>query len=159
MIKEIEEQPSVIKNIIKQYNGYELNEELKGSILGASKLYVVASGTSYNAGLLAKRIFERDLRIPVEVVIGSEFGYDDNLIPDESMFIFISQSGETADSMVVFNNVVDKYKTLAITNVRGSQLDQRADYSMLLYAGMEVAVASTKAYVAQVAVLSILAYD
>ncbi len=156
MLKEIEEQPAALKNLIKHYKDYKIDEELKVKLLNAPKIYIVASGTSHNAGLVGKRIIERDLKIPVEVALGSEFGYDTPLIPEKSVFIFISQSGETADSMVVFNKVVGKYTTLAITNTKGSQLDQRAQFNMLLFAGIEVAVASTKAYTAQIATISIL---
>lgn len=152
MLKEIEEQPRVIKNIIKQYENFEIDANLKNDFLNAPKIYIVASGTSYHAGLVLRRMFSRDLNKPTEVVIGSEFGYDDNIIPDGSMFVYISQSGETADSMVVFNRYRGQYKTLAITNVRGSQLDSNCDYSLLLHAGVEIAVASTKAYVANIAV-------
>lgn len=156
MLKEIEEQPAALKNLIKHYKDYKIDEELKVKLLNAPKIYIVASGTSHNAGLVGKRIIERDLKIPVEVALGSEFGYDTPLIPEKSVFIFISQSGEIADSMVVFNKVVGKYTTLAITNTKGSQLDQRAQFNMLLFAGIEVAVASTKAYTAQIATISIL---
>ncbi|MGL5021549.1 MAG: class II glutamine amidotransferase, partial [Mycoplasmatales bacterium] len=90
MLKEIEEQPSVIKNIIKQYGDYVINPELKKNILAAKKIYIVASGTSYNAGLVTRRMIQRDLKISTEVVLGSEFGYDDNLIDDNSFFIFMS---------------------------------------------------------------------
>lgn len=152
MLKEIEEQPRVIKNIIKQYENFEINNDLKKDFLNAPKVYIVASGTSYHAGLVLSRMFSRDLNKPTEVVIGSEFGYDNNIIPEGSMFIYISQSGETADSMVVFNRYRGQYKTLAITNVRGSQLDSNCDYSLLLHAGVEIAVASTKAYIANIAV-------
>lgn len=152
MLKEIEEQPRVIKNILKQYEGFKVNENLRHDLLNAPRIYIVASGTSYHAGLIIKRMIERDLQKPTEVVIGSEFGYDSNLIADDSFFIYISQSGETADSMVVFNRYKGQYKTLAITNARGSQLDSNCDYSILLHAGVEIAVASTKAYVANIAV-------
>ncbi len=159
MLKEIEEQPRVISDIINQYKNIKFDEELLNKVKSASEIYIVASGTSSYAGLIVKRIFAEKLRKKVEVVIGSEFGYDDNIIADDALFIFISQSGETADSMIVFNEIKDTHTTLAVTNVKESQLDSGCEYSYLLHAGMEVAVASTKAYTAQVSVLAILVYQ
>ncbi len=158
MLKEIEEQPVVIDNIINKYKNISFTKELVNEIKNASQLYIVASGTSSYAGLIIKRIFAEKLQKKVEVVIGSEFGYDDNIIENDAIFFFISQSGETADSMIVFNKVKDSHTTVAITNVKESQLDAGCKYSYLLHAGIEVAVASTKAYTAQIAVMAILAY-
>ncbi len=158
MLKEIEEQPRVISDIINKYQDVEFDQTLINKVMDASEIYIVASGTSSYAGLIVKRIFAEKLRKKVEVVIGSEFGYDDNIIADDAVFIFISQSGETADSMIVFNEIKDTHTTLAVTNVKESQLDAGCQYSYLLHAGMEVAVASTKAYTAQVAVLAIMVY-
>lgn len=156
MLKEISEQPKVMRNLIRHYEEYGISLELREVLREATKIYIVASGTSYHSGLISKRLIEKKLGIPVEVVIGSEFGYDDNIIPKGSFFIFLSQSGETADSMVVFNEVLGEYPILAVTNVRGSQMDRNADYSLHLFAGTEVAVASTKAYTAQIAMMNIL---
>ncbi len=159
MLKEIEEQPMVINNIIEKYQNFQLDSELKKVIEDASEIYIVASGTSSYAGLIGKRIFKEKLQKKVEVVIGSEFGYDQNVVSDDAVFIFLSQSGETADSMIVFNKYKETHTTIAITNVKESQLDAGCKYSFLLYAGVEVAVASTKAYTAQVAVLAIIIYQ
>ncbi len=159
MLKEIEEQPRVIADIINKYQDVKFDQKLIEKVNAASEIYIVASGTSSYAGLIVKRIFAEKLRKKVEVVIGSEFGYDDNIIADDAVFIFISQSGETADSMIVFNEIKDTHTTLAVTNVKESQLDAGCQYSYLLHAGMEVAVASTKAYTAQVAVLAIMVYQ
>ncbi|WOO87208.1 glutamine--fructose-6-phosphate transaminase (isomerizing) [Mollicutes bacterium LVI A0039] len=158
MEKEIEEQPKAMRNIVENYKTLGFDGKLMDTVKSASRIYIVASGTSFNAGLISKDIIENKLRIPVEVVLGSEFGYSENIISEGSFFIFLSQSGETADSMLVFNQVKGKYPILAITNVRGSQMDRNADFSLNIFAGIEVAVASTKAYTAQIAVVAMLMY-
>ncbi len=108
--------------------------------------------------MVGKNFFERLANIPTEVHVASEFVYNTPLLTEKPMFIFISQSGETADSRAVLVKVKELgYKALTITNVPGSTLSREADYTLLLHAGPEIAVASTKAYTAQVAVLSILA--
>lgn len=156
MLKEIEEQPEILRHIVNVYQDTELDNELADMVLQAEEVYFVASGTSYNSSLFGKKIVEKYLNIPCQVVIGSEFGYDTKIIRDKSLFIFVSQSGETADSVVVFNEVVGKYPTLAITNTRGSLLDRSCDKALLIHAGLEISVASTKAYTAQVAVFAML---
>lgn len=156
MLKEIEEQPKALRNIIDHYQSSTFDPKLLTTLKDASHIFIVACGTSYNAGLACKQNIEEKLNIRSSVEIASEFGYAKTIIPDNSFFIFLSQSGETADSMLVFNKVKNKYPILAITNVSGSQMDRNADFSLLLYAGMEVAVASTKAYTCQIAVLNIL---
>lgn len=158
MEKEIEEQPKAMRNIVENYKTLGFDNKLVDTLKSSKRVYIVASGTSYNAGLISKDIIETKLQIPVEVVLGSEFGYANNIISEGSFFIFLSQSGETADSMLVFNQVKGKYPILAITNVRGSQMDRNADFSLNIFAGQEVAVASTKAYTAQIAVVAMLAY-
>ncbi|WOO88967.1 glutamine--fructose-6-phosphate transaminase (isomerizing) [Mollicutes bacterium LVI A0078] len=158
MEKEIEEQPKAMRNIVENYKTLGFDNKLVDTLKSSKRIYIVASGTSYNAGLISKDIIETKLQIPVEVVLGSEFGYANNIISEGSFFIFLSQSGETADSMLVFNQVKEKYPILAITNVRGSQMDRNADFSLNIFAGQEVAVASTKAYTAQIAVVAMLAY-
>ncbi|MFV0288650.1 MAG: glutamine--fructose-6-phosphate transaminase (isomerizing) [Mycoplasmatales bacterium] len=156
MLKEIEEQPKALRNMVDNYKNIKLDNKMLTEIKQAKRIYIVASGTSYNSGLAAKTMIQNQLNIPVENVIGSEFGYEHNIIAQDSFFIFLSQSGETADSMLVFNQIKGKYPILAITNVRGSQMDRNADYSLQLFAGIEVAVASTKAYTAQLAMLAIV---
>ncbi len=156
MLKEVEEQPKALRNLVQNYKNIEIDKKLIDEMKNSKRIYIVASGTSYNSGLVCKTMIQEQLNIPVENVIGSEFGYDYNIIEDGSFFIFLSQSGETADSMLVFNQIKGKYPILAITNVRGSQMDRNADYSLQLFAGVEVAVASTKAYTAQIAMLTIL---
>lgn len=159
MEKEITEQPKALRNIVENYKALGFDNNLKNELKNASRVYIIACGTSYNSGLICKSIIEEKLNIPVEVAIASEYGYGDNIIVKEAFFIFLSQSGETADSMLVFNKIKGNYPILAITNVRGSQMDRNADYSLQLFAGVEVAVASTKAYTSQIAVLAALVYD
>ncbi|MCS0790623.1 glutamine--fructose-6-phosphate transaminase (isomerizing) [Cytobacillus firmus] len=162
MLKEIDEQPLVMRKIIQKYqneNGeLTINQEIVEAMNDADRIYIIAAGTSYHAGLVGKQFIEKIAKIPVEVHISSEFGYNIPLLSEKPLFIFISQSGETADSRAVLVNVKKMgHKALTITNVPGSTLSREADYTLLLHAGPEIAVASTKAYTAQIAVLSILA--
>ncbi|MDU9693516.1 glutamine--fructose-6-phosphate transaminase (isomerizing) [Priestia aryabhattai] len=161
MLKETDEQPAVIRQLINTYalNGkFEIPKELKNDILASERLYIVACGTSYHAGLVGKKLPEKLSQIPTEVHISSEFTQDPPMLSDKSFVIFLSQSGETADSREALQMVKKRgIKTLTITNVRGSTLSREANHTLLLYAGPEIAVASTKAYTAQVAVMSILA--
>ncbi|WP_214742919.1 glutamine--fructose-6-phosphate transaminase (isomerizing) [Exiguobacterium sp. s48] len=164
MLKEMDEQPAVIRNIIQHYqneNGdIELTEGVRELVSEADRIYIVACGTSYNAGLVGKDILERIAGIPTEVHVSSEFGYNMPLLSERPLFVFLSQSGETADSRAVLVEVKKRgYKALTMTNVPGSTLSREANETMLLHAGPEIAVASTKAYTAQIAVLAILAYD
>lgn len=162
MLKEIDEQPGVIRKIVAQYTKdgeLAIDADISAALKEADRLYIIAAGTSYHAGLVGKQYFEKMSKTPVEVHIASEFGYNMPLLSEKPLFIFISQSGETADSRQVLVKVKEMgYKALTITNVPGSTLSREADYTLLLHAGPEIAVASTKAYVAQVAVLAIAAY-
>ncbi|EJR93470.1 MULTISPECIES: glutamine--fructose-6-phosphate transaminase (isomerizing) [Bacillus cereus group] len=164
MLKEIDEQPLVIRNIIQKYqdeNGeIELNQNIRNAILDSDRIYIIACGTSYHAGLVGKQFIEKFAKMPVEVHVASEFSYNMPLLTERPFFIYISQSGETADSRAVLVQTNEMgHKALTITNVPGSTLSREADYTLPLYAGPEIAVASTKAYTAQLAVLSILAAD
>ncbi|MEF7638266.1 glutamine--fructose-6-phosphate transaminase (isomerizing) [Bacillus thuringiensis] len=164
MLKEIDEQPLVIRNIIQKYqdeNGeIELNQDIRNAILDSDRIYIIACGTSYHAGLVGKQFIEKFAKMPVEVHVASEFSYNMPLLTERPFFIYISQSGETADSRAVLVQTNEMgHKALIITNVPGSTLSREADYTLPLYAGPEIAVASTKAYTAQLAVLSILAAD
>ncbi|PFT60447.1 glutamine--fructose-6-phosphate transaminase (isomerizing) [Bacillus cereus] len=164
MLKEIDEQPLVIRNIIQKYqdeNGeIELNQDIRNVILDSDRIYIIACGTSYHAGLVGKQFIEKFAKMPVEVHVASEFSYNMPLLTERPFFIYISQSGETADSRAVLVQTNEMgHKALTITNVPGSTLSREADYTLPLYAGPEIAVASTKAYTAQLAVLSILAAD
>ena len=162
MLKEMDEQPGVVRKIIQAYDvdgELSIDEAILTALNEADRLYIIAAGTSYHAGLIGKEYFEKIARIPVEVHISSEFGYNMPLLSEKPLFIFISQSGETADSRQVLVKIKELgYKALTITNVPGSTLSREADFTLLLHAGPEIAVASTKAYVAQVAVLALTAY-
>jgi glutamine---fructose-6-phosphate transaminase (isomerizing) len=162
MLKEIDEQPLVMRKIIQNYQdgegALEIDSDIVAAMKEADRIYIIAAGTSYHAGLVGKQFIEKLAKIPVEVHISSEFGYNMPLLSAKPLFIFISQSGETADSRQVLVQVKEMgYKALTITNVPGSTLSREADYTLLLHAGPEIAVASTKAYTAQLAVLAILA--
>ncbi|MDE0564467.1 MULTISPECIES: glutamine--fructose-6-phosphate transaminase (isomerizing) [unclassified Exiguobacterium] len=164
MLKEMDEQPAVIRNIIQHYqneNGdIELTDGVRELVSEADRVYIVACGTSYHAGLVGKQLIERVAGVPTEVHVASEFGYNMPLLTEKPLFLFISQSGETADSRAVLVEVKKLgHKALTLTNVAGSTLSREANETMLLHAGPEIAVASTKAYTAQIAVLAILAYD
>ena len=163
MLKEMDEQPSVIRKITKAYENEAgelvIDPAIKEALQQADRLYIIAAGTSYHAGLVGKQYFEKIAKKPVEVHISSEFGYNMPLLSEKPLFIFITQSGETADSRQVLVKIKELgHKALTITNVKGSTLSREADYTLLLHAGPEIAVASTKAYVAQIAVLAIAAY-
>ncbi|MBT2681265.1 glutamine--fructose-6-phosphate transaminase (isomerizing) [Bacillus sp. ISL-35] len=162
MLKEIDEQPLVMRKIIQNYQdgegALEIDSDIVTAMNQADRIYIIAAGTSYHAGLVGKQFIEKLAKIPVEVHISSEFGYNMPLLSEKPLFIFISQSGETADSRQVLVQVKEMgFKALTITNVPGSTLSREADYTLLLHAGPEIAVASTKAYTAQLAVLAILA--
>ncbi|MFK5883322.1 MAG: glutamine--fructose-6-phosphate transaminase (isomerizing), partial [Candidatus Izemoplasma sp.] len=161
MLKEINEQPTVIRNIISKYfdgDKININGNVKSMIEAADRLYIIAAGTSMNAGFIGKEMFEKLAGIPTEVHIASEFAYNMPILSKKPLFMFISQSGETADLRAVLVNVKKKgYPTLTVTNVKTSTLAREADSFVEIHAGPEIAVASTKAYTAQIAVLSILA--
>lgn len=162
MLKEIEEQPFVIRRIINNYSDEEgklvIDEKILKDINDSDKIYIIACGTSYHAGLIGQNFIEKMAKKPAISCVASEFVYNMPLLSKKPFFIFISQSGETADSRAVLVKVKEMgYKSLTITNVKGSTLSREADHTLLLHAGPEIAVASTKAYTAQVAVLAILA--
>lgn len=164
MLKEIDEQPIVMRKIIKEYqnedNELKLDEDIRAAMKACDRIYIIAAGTSYHAGLVGKSLIEKIAKIPVEVHVSSEFSYNMPLLSEKPLFIFISQSGETADSRTVLVKIKEMgYPALTITNVPGSTLSREADYTLHLHAGPEIAVASTKAYTAQIAVLAILAVD
>lgn len=161
MLKEINEQPAVMRRIIQEYedeNGdLKIDPEIVKDVAAADRIYIIAAGTSYHAGLVGKEYLEKWAGVPTEVHVASEFVYNMPLLSEKPLFIYISQSGETADSRAVLveTNKLG-YKSLTVTNVAGSTLSREADHTLLLHAGPEIAVASTKAYTAQIAVLSIL---
>ena len=161
MLKEIDEQPGVMRNLVQHYvaedGSINIDKELLDALEKADRLYIVAAGTSYHAGLVGKELFEKLANIPTEVHVASEFSYNPPLLSEKPFFIFLTQSGETADSRQVLTQVnAQGYPSLTITNVQNSTLDREATYTLLLYAGPEIAVASTKAYTAQIALEAIL---
>lgn len=163
MLKEVDEQPIVIRHLIEKYldseGGVHVGQAILDDIKAADRLYIVAAGTSYHAGLVGKRLFEQWAGIPTEVHLSSEFAYEQPLLSEKPFFIFLTQSGETADSREVLQNVnAQGFKSLTLTNVEKSTLWREATYALPLLAGPEIAVASTKAYVAQVGLQAILAY-
>lgn len=161
MLKEIHEQPAVMRRIIQEYQDEQGNLKIDPAIIkdvqAADRIYIIAAGTSYHAGLVGKEFIEKWAGVPTEVHVSSEFVYNMPLLSEKPLFIYISQSGETADSRAVLVETTKLgHKSLTITNVAGSTLSREADHTLLLHAGPEIAVASTKAYTAQIAVLSIL---
>lgn len=164
MLKEIYEQPTAVRETIGskiildtkcEFDEFNFTKEYLSSL---NKIYIVACGTAMHAGLSGKNVIEKLCRIPVEVDIASEFRYKDPIIDEKTLCIFISQSGETADTIAALKLSKEKNsKTLAITNVIGSSITREADYSIYTHAGPEIAVASTKAYTSQVILINILA--
>lgn len=162
MLKEIDEQPGVMRHMSQNYldeNGEpKVDQDIVDAISKADRLYIFAAGTSYHAGLVGKTIFEHYTGIPTEVGYASEAGYHFSMMSKHPFFIFLTQSGETADSRVVLKEANKRgIPSLTMTNVEGSTLSREANYTMLLGAGPEIAVASTKAYTAQVALQAIVA--
>ena len=164
MLKEIHEQPNAIRETI----GSRLPEDelcnfddlnfTKTFLSTINKIYIVACGTAMHAGLTGKIAIEQLCNIPVTVDIASEFRYKNPIIDKNTLCIFISQSGETADTIAALKLSKSKgATTLAISNVIGSSITREADYSIYTHAGPEIAVASTKAYTSQLILLDILA--
>lgn len=165
MLKEIEEQADVIGRLAEAHldkEGLKVKSKVfsEEEIKSFNKIYIVACGTAYNAGLVGKALFEKYLRIPVTCDLASEFRYSDPLVDENTLVIFLSQSGETADTL----KALDLAKslgamTLAITNVRESSIDREAERTIYTEAGPEIAVASTKAYTSQLLNLYILGLE
>ncbi len=163
MLKEIMEQPKAIRETM----GSRLDsEKCDFSELGFTKeylsslkqIYIVACGTAMHVGLCVKNTIENLCKIHVEVDIASEFRYRNPLIDDKTLCIFISQSGETADTLAALKlSKSAKAKTLAITNVIGSSIAREADFTLYTHAGPEIAVASTKAYTSQITLMTLVA--
>ena len=164
MLKEIHEQPEALKNtlngIVSLNNPISfVNFSLDKSYLEKLKqIYIVACGTAMHAGLVGKYAIEKICRIPVNVEVASEFRYQDPILDENTLCIFISQSGETADTIAALKLAKSKLaKTITVTNVFESSITREADYTIYTHAGPEIAVASTKAYTSQVGVLASLA--
>lgn len=161
MLKEIDEQPTVMRKLISTYSDESgkmaIDPAIVKTVQEADRIYILAAGTSYNAGFASKAMIEQLTDTPVELGVASEWGYNMPLLSRKPMFILLSQSGETADSRQVLVKANQMgIPSLTVTNVPGSTLSREATYTMLLHAGPEIAVASTKAYTAQVAALAFL---
>ena len=164
MLKEIFEQPNSIRETVG--SRLKINEPTNFADLDISseflknvnKIFIVACGTAMHAGLVGKVLLEKICKIPTEVDIASEFRYRDPIIDDKTLCIYVSQSGETADTIAALKLSKAKgAKTLAISNVIGSSITREADYTIYTHAGPEIAVASTKAYTSQVVLFAVLA--
>lgn len=164
MLKEIHEQPKAIKDTISSrvsiengvfFDDFKLSKQ---DLDNVDRVFIVACGTAYHAGLMGKTLIERMAKIPVEVDIASEFRYRNPLVTEKSLVIIVSQSGETADTLAALRdcNRIGA-RTLAITNVVGSTISREANDVIYTMAGPEIAVASTKAYTTQVVVMHLLA--
>lgn len=162
MLKEIYEQPRTITDTISPRikNGDIVIDELNMTdeeIKAVKKIYIVACGSAYHTGVTAKYILEGLVRIPVEVDVASEFRYRNPILEEGTMVVVISQSGETADTLAALREAKARgFKVLGIVNVVGSSIAREADSVMYTWAGPEIAVATTKAYSAQLAALYLL---
>lgn len=161
MLKEIYEQPTAVRETI----GTKLDKDLKINLdldnidfSKFNKIYIVACGTAMHAGIATKNIFEQLCKIPTIVDMASEFRYNNPLIDSKTLFICISQSGETADTIAALKlaNSMD-CTTIAIVNVQGSSITRYAHHTLYTHAGPEIAVASTKAYTCQLTLITLLA--
>ena len=163
MLKEIEEQPSVIEKTLDVYMDYNGEVNFKDSLKNLNlekikEIYIVACGTAYHAGLQGAYFFKKISGIKSDVDIASEFRYSDPFVDENSLVVFISQSGETLDTLMAMKLAKSKgATTLAITNVLGSTISREADMVLYTMAGPEISVASTKAYTAQVTLFYLLA--
>ncbi|HEL1757942.1 TPA: glutamine--fructose-6-phosphate transaminase (isomerizing) [Streptococcus suis] len=161
MLKEIDEQPTVMRKLISTYADADgkmtVDPAIVKAVQEADRIYILAAGTSYNAGFASKNMIEALTDTPVELGVASEWAYHLPILSKKPLFILLTQSGETADSRQVLVRANEMgIPSLTITNVPGSTLSREATYTMLLHAGPEIAVASTKAYTAQVAALAFL---
>jgi glutamine---fructose-6-phosphate transaminase (isomerizing) len=154
MLKEIHEQPEVIKNTLLEFSEIE---KVVSKFLEFKRICFVACGTSYHASLVGKYLFETLLGIPTDVVLASEFIFSEGALDEETLVIFISQSGETADTLKALKIANKKSETLAIVNVLGSTATREANHVIYTRAGPEIGVAATKTYVCQLISIYMLA--
>jgi glucosamine--fructose-6-phosphate aminotransferase (isomerizing) len=166
MLKEIFEQPNSFKSALEPHinietRTVELDQEsglTPEYLLGLERIFVVACGTSYYAGLYAKYIFEQYAKVPVELDIASEFRYREPSLPKNSLVVVISQSGETADTLAALRLAKEKgAKVLSLCNTRLSTIDREADFRLYMNSGIEIGVASTKAFTSSLGVLALFA--
>ncbi len=164
MLKEIHDQPEALRNTImpRIENGLPSFEEdgVPDSLfLNLNHIVIAACGTAMHAGMVGKNLIEKLVRVPVKVDIASEFRYSDPIIDEKTLVITLSQSGETADTLAAVRLAKEKgAKTLSIVNVKGSSIARESDYILYTHAGPEIAVASTKAYTVQLAVMYLVAF-
>jgi glucosamine--fructose-6-phosphate aminotransferase (isomerizing) len=164
MLKEIFEQPRAIRETLRgrlaedgtvQMSEIDMSPEQAASL---ERVFIVACGTSYHAGLIAKSLIERWARVPVEVQVASEFRYNDPIIDDRTLVVAVSQSGETADTLAGVREARSRGAgVVAISNVVGSSITREADGVIYTHAGPEIGVAATKTFTAQIAALYVLA--
>ena len=163
MLKEIHEQPEVIRQCmagrIDEAEGIRFESIFSEHVWNEiDRVNIIACGTAYHAGLMGKHLFEKVLRLPTDVYYSSEFRYGDPVLSPKSLAIFVSQSGETADTLAALRLCKSRrIRTLGIVNVIGSSIARECDRTIFTQAGPEISVASTKAYTAQVLVLTLLA--
>jgi len=163
MLKEIHEQPEVIRQAllgrVDDHGQVQFDEVFSPHVWQQiERICIIACGTAYHAGLLGKHVFEKLLRIPTDVWYSSEFRYSDPILSPNTLAVFISQSGETADSLAALRLCKERrIRTLGVVNVVGSSIARECDHTVFTQAGPEICVASTKAYVAQVLVVTLLA--
>ncbi|MDI3535209.1 MAG: hypothetical protein PWQ82_1574 [Thermosediminibacterales bacterium] len=167
MIKEINEQPKALKDTMTgrlNFDDVEIKlDDIKltpEDISDIQKIFIVACGTAYHAGIVGKNVIEKLTKVPVEVDIASEYRYRDPMVDDKTLVIIISQSGETADTLAALRESKKRgARIIAITNVVGSSVSREAEEVLYTWAGPEIAVASTKAYSTQLAALYMLGLD
>ncbi|MDH4140160.1 MAG: glutamine--fructose-6-phosphate transaminase (isomerizing) [Coriobacteriia bacterium] len=164
MLKEIFEQPTAIRETLRGRMGQDGQLQLSEldmtaeEISAIDRVFIVACGTSYHAGVVAKALIEGWARIPVEVEVSSEFRYADPIVDDETLVVAITQSGETADTLAGVREARERgAKVMAITNVVGSRVTRESDGVVYTHAGPEIGVAATKTFTAQMAALYVLA--
>jgi glucosamine--fructose-6-phosphate aminotransferase (isomerizing) len=164
MLKEIFEQPKALRETLRGRMGERGEIQLSElqmtpeQVAAIDHVFIIACGTSYHAGLVAKTLIEQWARIPVEVDVSSEFRYRDPIVDDETLVVAITQSGETADTLAGVREARDRgAKVIAITNVVGSRVTRESDGVIYTHAGPEIGVAATKTFTSQIAALTVLA--
>jgi glucosamine--fructose-6-phosphate aminotransferase (isomerizing) len=162
MLKEIQEQPDAVRDTLRGHlvDGHIVLDEQrldKQELRDVDKVFVVACGTAYHAGLIAKQVIEHWTRVPVEVEMASEFRYRDAVLDQQTLVLAISQSGETADTLEAVRHArTQRAKVLAICNTNGAQIPRESDAVLYTHAGPEIGVAATKTFLAQVAAVQLL---
>ena len=156
MLKEINEQPKIVYDLLKE--NIDNNLEDIPSLINYDRIDIIGCGSAYHTSLVAKYIFEQQVNTEINCYVASEYRYENNFFGKNSLVIFISQSGETADTLACLRKVKKQgIDTLAIVNAQGSSIAREADKVIYIKAGQEIAVATTKAYTAQITILSLLA--